>query len=65
MSRSSGNSLLSRIKGLFVVDVDWDELEKLDKPCPRCKQDTLYREDGRFVAVDRCRNCRFEGATKA
>lgn len=62
---ASEQSLLGRLKSLVLADVDWDELQKLDKPCPGCKQDTLYREDGRVVAVDRCRNCRFEGATKA
>lgn len=56
--------MFERIKSFLFADVDYDDLEKLNKPCPRCNQDTLYCEDGRLVSVHRCRNCRFEGATK-
>lgn len=54
---------VGRLKSLFVYEPNWDEMEQLDEPCPRCKRDTLYREGGRLVVVDRCRECNFEGAT--
>jgi len=56
-------SAIKRVKELLFFTPGWEEMEHLDKPCPRCGRDTLYREPGKLVNVDRCRECRFEGAT--
>jgi len=67
MTDEQSPTLIQRAKGLLFHSSDWDELKHLKKPCPRCGNETLYRDEGRVLAVDRCRNddCRFEGVTKA
>lgn len=62
MTEHEEKGLSQRVKSMFVVD--YDELEQIDDPCPSCGE-RLYREEGLFVEVHRCRNCRFEGATTA
>lgn len=51
-------------EGVLWVDVDYDELPKAERECPRCGNDTLHVDEGRLSKIHRCSNCRFEGATR-
>lgn len=58
---NSRTEILQKLKSLFVYEVPWDELEQADRPCPNCKSDRYYIEQGRVTTIYRCRDCRTEG----